>query len=163
MKSTSPSAGEDGEERAAGLILYRGRGRGREYLVLRHRDGGHWAFPKGRIEPGEDEVAAARREIAEETGLRIGGIVEGFRRSVSYRLVRGERVIEKTVTFFLAEAEAGEPKLSSEHLEFGWCGPERARRRLTHGESRQLLAEANRHLDRIEAADAVPRGADGGG
>ncbi len=28
-----------------------------------------WLFPKGRIEPGEDTEAAARREVAEETGL----------------------------------------------------------------------------------------------
>lgn len=28
-----------------------------------------WLFPKGRIDPGEDAEAAARREIAEETGL----------------------------------------------------------------------------------------------
>ncbi len=28
-----------------------------------------WLFPKGKIEPGEDDEAAARREVAEETGL----------------------------------------------------------------------------------------------
>jgi 8-oxo-dGTP pyrophosphatase MutT (NUDIX family) len=28
-----------------------------------------WLFPKGRIEEGEDDETAARREVAEETGL----------------------------------------------------------------------------------------------
>jgi 8-oxo-dGTP pyrophosphatase MutT (NUDIX family) len=28
-----------------------------------------WGFPKGHIDPGEDLLAAAKREIAEETGL----------------------------------------------------------------------------------------------
>jgi predicted NUDIX family NTP pyrophosphohydrolase len=33
------------------------------------RDTGAWSVPKGEIEPGEDPLAAARREFAEELGL----------------------------------------------------------------------------------------------
>ena len=29
-----------------------------------------WGFPKGHVDPGEDALTAARREITEETGLR---------------------------------------------------------------------------------------------
>ena len=37
-------------------------------LVLRaYRN---WDFPKGLVEPGEEPLAAARREVTEETGLR---------------------------------------------------------------------------------------------
>lgn len=32
------------------------------------RDLGHWSIPKGEVEPGEEIVAVARREFAEETG-----------------------------------------------------------------------------------------------
>lgn len=38
-----------------------------------------WGFPKGHIEPGENERTAAIREIAEETGLRHVRFIEGFR------------------------------------------------------------------------------------
>ena len=43
-------------------------------LVRRRPAGSHlagcWEFPGGRVEPGEEPLAAARRELAEETGLR---------------------------------------------------------------------------------------------
>jgi predicted NUDIX family NTP pyrophosphohydrolase len=33
-----------------------------------NKDIGHWTIPKGEAEPGEEFVAVARREFAEETG-----------------------------------------------------------------------------------------------
>ena len=49
---------------AAGVVLNR-RG---EVLVV-NQGGVHWSLPKGHIEDGEDAVAAAKREIAEEAGI----------------------------------------------------------------------------------------------
>jgi ADP-ribose pyrophosphatase YjhB (NUDIX family) len=46
---------------------------GRLLLVQRGRDPGRglWSIPGGRVEPGESEDAALRREVAEETGLTV--------------------------------------------------------------------------------------------
>ncbi|QEO13766.1 NUDIX domain-containing protein [Agromyces intestinalis] len=60
--------------RSAGLLLVR-RARVLE-VYLAHLGGpfwarkteGAWSIPKGEVEPGEDEAAAARREFAEEIG-----------------------------------------------------------------------------------------------
>jgi ADP-ribose pyrophosphatase YjhB (NUDIX family) len=58
-------------------------GDGRLLLVLRANDPGRgrWSVPGGRVEPGEDDEAAVRRELAEETALsvtvgRLVGMVE---------------------------------------------------------------------------------------
>jgi 8-oxo-dGTP pyrophosphatase MutT (NUDIX family) len=148
MKSTSPSEGEEVEERSAGFVLCRRSDGRRLYLVLRHRDGGHWAFPKGRIEPGEDELDAALREVAEETGIARLRPIEGFREAVAYRFARGGRSISKTVAYFLAETKNEHVCLSDEHGEADWLDAEDARRRLTYAEGRRVLDQAEACLER---------------
>ena len=65
---------------SAGLLLFRkGRGGLEVFLVhpggpfWRGRDAGAWSIPKGEIDAGEDGLAAARRELAEETGVSVEG------------------------------------------------------------------------------------------
>lgn len=61
--------------RSAGILLYRRRGQGLEVLLVHpggpfwaRRNLGAWSIPKGECEPGEDALAAARREFEEELG-----------------------------------------------------------------------------------------------
>ncbi|HRY63643.1 MAG TPA: NUDIX domain-containing protein [Patescibacteria group bacterium] len=39
-------------------------------IVVVNQNGNSWSLPKGHIDPGEDEVTAAKREIHEEAGIR---------------------------------------------------------------------------------------------
>jgi predicted NUDIX family NTP pyrophosphohydrolase len=67
-------------QRSAGILLYRRRQGAVEVLLVHpggpfwaSKDEGAWSIPKGAYEPGEEPLAAARREFAEETGARLQG------------------------------------------------------------------------------------------
>jgi 8-oxo-dGTP diphosphatase len=57
--------------RCVGALIFDSNGR--LLLVLRANDPGRglWSVPGGRVEPGEADEAAVRREIDEETGLSV--------------------------------------------------------------------------------------------
>ena len=64
--------------RSAGVVVYRTRNGGLEFLLVhpggpfwKNRDHGAWSIPKGEYAEGEDAEAAARREFAEETGWTL--------------------------------------------------------------------------------------------
>jgi len=42
-----------------------------KFLVVRGRDGGIWSLPKGRINEDEEDEECAKRELYEETGIRL--------------------------------------------------------------------------------------------
>jgi predicted NUDIX family NTP pyrophosphohydrolase len=65
---------------SAGLLLYRIESGVLEVFLVHpggpfwaRRDNGAWSIPKGEFDPGEDALAAARREFREETGRAIDG------------------------------------------------------------------------------------------
>jgi 8-oxo-dGTP pyrophosphatase MutT (NUDIX family) len=106
--------------RAAGAVIFRRSDRGIRLLVLRaYRN---WDFPKGMLEPGEDALAAARREVEEETGLAGLGYPFGdeFKETLPYS---GNKVAR----YYLAETDAEKielpvsPELGRpEHDEYRW-------------------------------------------
>ncbi|HEV2423274.1 MAG TPA: NUDIX domain-containing protein [Terriglobia bacterium] len=67
-------------KQSAGLILYRRRGAEFQVLLAHpggpfytRKDLGAWSIPKGEPDPGEDLLAAARREVEEELGFKPDG------------------------------------------------------------------------------------------
>jgi 8-oxo-dGTP pyrophosphatase MutT (NUDIX family) len=57
-------------EAAGGVVWRHGPEGGVEVLIVHRPRYGDWSLPKGKLDPGEEAVDAARREVAEETGLR---------------------------------------------------------------------------------------------
>ena len=67
-------------EHSAGILLYRRGVRGLEVLLVHpggpfwaNRDAGAWQIPKGKIDEGEELLAAALREFEEELGVALKG------------------------------------------------------------------------------------------
>ena len=117
---------------------------GPRYLLLRCF--GYWDFPKGEVEPGEDLLATARREVLEEAGLAelIFRWGEEFVETPPYS--RG-----KVARYYLAESPGGEvylpisPELGvPEHQEFRWVRFEEALA-LINGRIRAVLEWAENH------------------
>ncbi|MCA2406852.1 NUDIX domain-containing protein [Rhizobium leguminosarum] len=66
--------------RSAGLLIHRRISKDYEVLLVHpggpfwaRKDEAAWSIPKGLIETGEDELAAAIRETAEELGVAVDG------------------------------------------------------------------------------------------
>jgi predicted NUDIX family NTP pyrophosphohydrolase len=62
--------------RSAGILLFRHGPAGPEVLLVHpggpfwaRKDLGAWSIPKGELADGEEPLACARREFAEETGI----------------------------------------------------------------------------------------------
>lgn len=56
---------------AGGVVWRRGAGAMVELAVVHRPRYDDWSFPKGKLDPGETFAQAARREVAEETGLEV--------------------------------------------------------------------------------------------
>jgi 8-oxo-(d)GTP phosphatase len=59
-----------GEIHAAGMVLWRPSGGGRDVALVHRARYDDWSFPKGKLHPGEHRLLAAVREVEEETGYR---------------------------------------------------------------------------------------------
>jgi 8-oxo-dGTP pyrophosphatase MutT (NUDIX family) len=106
--------------RAAGAVVFRRTERGARLLVLRAYQ--NWDFPKGMVEPGEDPLATAKREVREETGLAELDYPFGeeFKETLPY-------AGSKVARYYLAETGEVEielpvsPELGRpEHHEYRW-------------------------------------------
>jgi len=126
------------------MILFR-RTPEPHYLLL-HYESGHWDFPKGHIESGEDPEETAKRELQEETGISEMRLVDGYKQTLRYFFRQKGIGIFKVVIFFLGETTQSEVALSAEHVGFDWLPYDAALARLTFKNSRDILIKAREHL-----------------
>lgn len=131
-------------EKSCGALVLCRQGEQVSLLVLRHRYGGTWSFPKGHMEGRETEVQTALREVREETGLSIR-LLPGFRESVIYY---PKPNVKKQVVYFLGVARCGAPVQCQEEeiSEIKWVDLSRAQEVVTFRNDKRLIVRAKRYL-----------------
>ena len=92
--------------------------RDRKYLVCQRpahkRHGGLWEFPGGKVEPGEDDADALRREMREELGVELS--------DVGRELFSRRDPDSPVLIAFIAVAISGTPR-RHEHDALIWASP----------------------------------------
>jgi len=111
------------------------------------------ALPKGLVDPGEKPMAAALREVKEETGI-VAELVTKLV-DIKYVYVRtwgdGERVF-KVVSFYLLRYVSGEidnltPDMRIEVKRAFWVPLDDANRQLAYSNERKVLRQAQEYLE----------------
>lgn len=119
----------------AGGLVFNARG---EVLLLRHQEGS-WVFPKGHVDPGESELQAALREVAEEAGVRARCSEPETQLTTHYLNKRRE---PREIRWFLCLSDE-EPTLPETLFpEGGFFPPADALALLSFAEDRKLLRDA---------------------
>lgn len=137
-------------QRSAGLLLFRQRV-GVEVLLVHpggpfwvKKDDGAWSIPKGLCDEGEDELAAAQREFAEETGavatapfIPLGTFKQPSGKLIAAWAAEGDfDTAQLKSNFFSMEWPPKSKKMSSfpEVDRAGWFAPADAVRKILKGQ-----------------------------
>jgi 8-oxo-dGTP pyrophosphatase MutT (NUDIX family) len=161
MEVDRPGPGEElntsGEQTvprlAASVIVLRGGADGLYVLLVRRTPearfmGGVWVFPGGAVDAGEDERAAAVRELREEAGVDVPDAEALVR--FSQWITPPEVKIRFDTHFFLAPApEDAEPVVDGEEIvDWGWFAPGAALETYANG-ALPLVFPTIKHLEQL--------------
>lgn len=124
----------------AGGVVLNAKG---EVLVVNQR-GNSWSLPKGHVDPGEDDIVAARREIAEESGITELDYVRPLGTYDRHRIGKhgGEDTSElKQMRFFLFRTKQTRLAPTDPHNpEARWVPRDEVAALLTHPKDRAFFA-----------------------
>jgi len=105
---------------SAGVVVVRQTAEGWRFLLLRAFN--HWDFPKGMVEPGEEPLAAAVREVQEESLIEDLDFAWGEASTRTGPYSNG-----KIARYYIASTRTSEVTLPvnpllgrAEHSEFRW-------------------------------------------
>jgi phosphoglycolate phosphatase-like HAD superfamily hydrolase/ADP-ribose pyrophosphatase YjhB (NUDIX family) len=153
LKPTAQKAAEPEIPLATvGALIFNHRG---EALMIRtHKWSNRWGIPGGKIKWGETSVAALRREILEETALKISGIefvlVQDCIRSKEFY-----KDAHFVLLNYTCRCVAKNPvvKLNHEGREFRWLAPDAAKK-LKLNKPTKILLEALMKRQKAKAKKA---------
>ncbi|HEY5045272.1 MAG TPA: NUDIX domain-containing protein [Solirubrobacteraceae bacterium] len=104
------------------------------------------ALPKGHVDPGENALQAAEREVREETGV-VAELVHDLG-EVRYWYRRDGRTIPKSVAFYLFSYVSGDTADHDDEVEEArWIGLREALTALSHSGEREMIGRALAYLE----------------
>ncbi|MCW2570975.1 MAG: ADP-ribose pyrophosphatase [Frankiales bacterium] len=121
--------------RAAGGVVWRVHRRRVEVALVHRSRNDDWSLPKGKLQEGETELAAAVREVREELGARVA--VSRRIARIGYDVVTGR----KHVTFWVMRDLGGDFEPGDEVDAVDWLRPRDARIRMTYPIERTVMSD----------------------
>jgi 8-oxo-dGTP pyrophosphatase MutT (NUDIX family) len=125
-------------ESAGGVVL---NARGFVLVVSQH--GTSWSLPKGHIDPGEDSLVAARREIYEESGVKNVELVKELGSYGRYRIGQNsgeDRSEYKTIHMFLFKTKEEDLRpVDPDNPEALWVDKNNVVGMLTHPKDKEFF------------------------
>ncbi len=138
------------KEKSCGIILVRNIDNPL-FLLVKHK-GGHWGFPKGHMETGEEEEQTAIREIGEEVGLYDYDLVENFKYCQTYSFYRKDigKIVKEAVFFIGIIKHKEEINIQEEELTgYGWFNYKEALEKIPFESNKKMTRVANKEIQRL--------------
>ncbi len=133
-------------EESFGIIPLRKSDDGWQVLIILHKHGDHWGFPKGKPDEGENSKETSSRELHEETGLTVEKYLSEGPISEKYSFIRRGVKVEKSVHYFPAIV-SGALLLQPEEIRDGkWLPINEVKKHLTFEEARRVCAQVEKIL-----------------
>ena len=130
------AAGDAAAAHAAGGVVWRHAGAELEVVLVHRPRYDDWSFPKGKVRAGEPALAAAYREVGEETGLSptVGPSLPHSR----YETKQGAKLVE----YWAMRSDGAPGYVTGEEVDrMEWLALAEARERLSYAGDRELLDE----------------------
>jgi len=118
-------------------------------ISYRGKNDTFWILPKGHAEGDESPIEAARRELAEETGVTKVKILAEPTIDIQYSFRHEDVLVKKSVKYFVGICSSTETTLSQpeEIKEIAWLDFDAAFDRLTHQNSKDILEQTKTLLE----------------
>lgn len=136
-------------EKLGGGVVFRRDGK-KIFFALVHDVFGYWTLSKGHLEGEEDSSAGAKRELAEELGLKDLVLTEELGKNEYIASDPAKGKIRRQVTYFLAETKESDLNLGEDHSgldDARWFLPEEFDDLKTYDDIKPLLKKAHKLIN----------------